>query len=31
VIDVCDHKVPSHVVNRDALAQPVLKQWFAAS
>jgi D-3-phosphoglycerate dehydrogenase len=31
VIDVCDHKVPTHVVNRDALAHPVLRQWFGGA
>ena len=31
VADVCGHTVPTHVVNREALAHPVLRQWFAAS
>jgi D-3-phosphoglycerate dehydrogenase len=28
VADVCGHTVPTHVVNREALAHPVLRQWF---
>lgn len=29
VADVCAHTVPTHVVNREALAHPVLRQWFS--
>ena len=31
VADVCAHTVPTHVVNREALAHPVLRQWFGAA